>query len=180
MAVITLPTPVVSADKTIAQIASGTWTSGGTLSFTSLTNYDKLIFRLSAMTTNSAYTLSSTINNSSSSVYDHTFTGGATNVSDWSLFLQNNYQTGNTQINLSVGTAFATNAANSLFLQLDNCKSTGFTTYEWTRIYRHSASTAYYATTVGRGIFKSSAAVSSLEITSSAIPSAGDYVLWGG
>jgi hypothetical protein len=180
MALVQIPTPVVSADKTIAQIASGTWTSGGSLSFTSLTNYDKLIFRLSGVTTGSAYSLSATINNNTSSVYDHTFTGGASNGSDWSLFFQNNYQTGNTEINLSTTTAFATNAANSLFLQLDNCKSTGFTTYEWVRIFRNFASTAYYATSVGRGIFKSSAGVSSLEIISSAIPSAGDYVLWGG
>ena len=168
----------VATDKTISQIASGSITSGTSLSLISLSNYDTLKFRFSSVTTNNAYNITATINGTSSN-YDWVKVEGASNSTDWSEWNRNTFSTSNSSIGLNGTSIFNSNADNCLQLDLTNCKSTGFTFFEWTYIYRIYASTSYYGRSHGRGVLKSAAAVNSLEINCTATFTAGNYVLWG-
>jgi hypothetical protein len=169
----------LSTSATIAQIATGSWTSGTSLEITSLSGYDRLRFRLRNANSINTYNLNARINSSSSALYEHVWIGGMTNVVDWSEFLKNNYSETDSDINMSPNQALANNTANALILDLYNCKESGFTMYEWTRIYRGFASSGYYGTSQGRGIFKSNVAVSSLQIVSNTAMSGGVYTIWG-
>ena len=180
MSVITLPTPVVSADKTIAQIASGTLTSGTQLSLTSLTAYDTLKLRVSGVTSGSSYSLNATINGGSASTHDWVYFAKTNNLSDYSEFNKNSSAINTNVITLNSPSNFNSNTDNHIQIDFYNCKSTGFTTYEWTAISRAFYSTAYQSAIIGRGVFKTAAAVSSLQLNTDSAFTAGNYVLLGG
>jgi hypothetical protein len=167
------------ATLAIAQIATGT-ASGSSITLSSLTSYDTLKFRLRNFTTSTNTYLKSTINNNTSGVYDYVYNAGTTNGTDLSQVMFNSGSDGDTSIDLSFVDNFNSSSNNWMQLDLYNCKATGFTTYEWTRNYRASYGTSYTTISAGRGIFKSAAAVSSLELKlSSGTFSGGVYVLWG-
>jgi hypothetical protein len=170
---------------TLAQIASGTTTSGTSLSLTSLTAYDTLKLRVSGLTTSANNGLNVTINSSASSVYDYLLWQPFQNSSssfDGSTFQIDERETTNTMFNLIVSgyEKLSTNTTNFFEIDFYNCKATGFTTFEYQGIYASSAGSTYRAYPMGRGIFKTAAAVSSIQFKTSSAFTAGNYVLWGG
>jgi hypothetical protein len=165
-----------SGTPAIAQIASGTLTSGTQLQLSSLTSYDTLILRVNGFTwATGADALYFRINNSSSSIYDQ-INGRA--------YAQANYVSRDSYDALNV-IALAdqglqnTNTGTALYVKLTNCKATGFTDVHFMSIGKDSGGFAYWQT--GEAIFKSAAAVSSIEFftNSSRTFTAGNYVLWG-
>jgi hypothetical protein len=169
----------------LAQIASGTTTSGTSLSLTSLTAYDTLKLRVSGLTTSATNGLNVTINSSASSVYDYLLwqpTSINTSSFDGSQFQIEERETSNTMFNLIVSgyEKFASSTANTFQIDFYNCKATGFTTFEYQGIYVPSAGTNYKSFPIARGIFKTAAAVSSIQFKTSSAFTAGNYVLWGG
>lgn len=168
-------TPTAST-ASIAQIASGSLTSGTQLQLSSLSSYDTLIFRITGVqwgTSSSAIYMR--INNNSSAVYDQLNGRG---------YAEANYASFDAYSN---ATSFyvldqpmkrdATN--NTVHLVLTNCKASGFTTGQWTSGGRTSSNFSLFET--GNVVFKSAAAVSSIEFfTDSGYTfSAGTYTLWG-
>jgi hypothetical protein len=165
---------------TLAQIATGT-ASGAAISLTSLSSYDTLKFRLRAFTTAANSYVNATINNDTTGVYDFVWNAGTTNYSDFSQVMTTGGSDASGNIDMSPFDNFNTNSTNFLQLDLYNCKATGFTTYEWTRNYRASYGTAYRTISAGRGIYKTAAGVSSLQINCSGSTfSGGVYTIWGG
>jgi hypothetical protein len=160
----------------IAEIASGSLTSGTQLQISSLTSYDTLLLRVNNLQwASSADSITMTINNSSSSVYD--FMVGA-------MYAQANYVgyeqgTTRTKIDMTAISVKRDGTDNQFQLLLTNCKSTGFTNFELQCVMKDSGN--FNAISVGRGIFKSAAAVSTLEFRTenNRTFSAGSYVLWG-
>jgi hypothetical protein len=160
----------------IAQIASGSLTSGTQLQFSSLTSYDTLIFRINGVqwgTSSNQWVM--TINNSSSSIYDYNYGEGYAEA----VYIGRDNGTSATRINLGGFQLKRDSGQNALFIVFTNCKSAGFTTARWTLAGRNANNFDSFAT--GDVIFKSAAAVSTLEFkTDSGYTfSAGSYVLWG-
>jgi hypothetical protein len=165
-----------SGTPAIAQIASGTLTSGTQLQLSSLTSYDTLILRVNGFTwATGSDALYFRINNSSSSIYDQINGRG---------FAQANYISRDSYDALNV-IALAdqslqnTNTGTAVYVKLTNCKATGFTDVHFMSIGKDSGGFAFFQT--GEAIFKSAAAVSSIEFftNSSRTFTAGNYVLWG-
>jgi hypothetical protein len=168
---------------TIAQIASGSTTSGTSLSLTSLTSYDTLKFRITGITTAAAANWTATINSSSDAVYDRFAWGPIINTTAYDGLEMNtsNFNTTASSIPINVGvTTLNTDTNNYVMLDFYNCKATGFTTFELQsrQIMNYSANYRQY--TLLRGIFKTAAAVSSIQLNTSSAFTAGNYVLWGG
>jgi hypothetical protein len=180
MALVQIPTPVVSANKTLAQIASGSITSGTLLSLTSLTSYDTLKLRIESITSGSNYSLTAKINNNANAIYDYNYVANTTNETDFSEFNRNNFSTGNSEIPMNTPDILSNNTSNSLQIDFYNCKETGFTTYQWIGLSRAFYSALYNSTIQGTGIFKSASAVSSIQLSITSAFTAGNYVLWGG
>lgn len=172
-----------SSSLSIAQIASGSTTSGTSLSLTSLTAYDTLKFRISAMTTTGSAALTFTINSSSSSVYDYMIWAGASNnTATYDGDYMQKWVRSDTAANFQLGffDRFNTNTVNWYDITLTNCKATGFTFYEMQGYYAPDAGTTWKSFPISRGIFKTAAAVSSIQLNTSSAFTAGNYVLWGG
>lgn len=183
MALVQIPTPVVSADKTIAQIATGSLTSGSSLSLTSLTAYDTLKLRIDSLTTGSDTPHAFTINSDTSSVYDvGIWNPNMVNTTsfDGTEMQRRGASSTSSQFNLTNLDKMGTNAVNWWDITLTNCKATGFTFYEMQGYYTSFYGSTWKAFPISRGIFKSAAAVSSIQITSNFAFTAGNYVLWGG
>jgi hypothetical protein len=165
-----------SGAPAIAQIASGTLTSGTQLQLSSLTSYDTLILRVNGFTwATGADALYFRINNSSSSIYDQINGRGfaqATYIS------RDSYDALNV-IALADQSLQNTNTGTAVYVKLTNCKATGFTDVHFMSIGKDSGGFAFFQT--GEAIFKSAAAVSSIEFftNSSRTFTAGNYVLWG-
>lgn len=175
----------VSADKTLAQIASGSTTSGTSLSLTSLTSYDTLKFKISGVTTSANNALTMRINSSSSAVYDYlTWFPSSNNTTtfDGGYFQNREYDASNTSIPMTLsGYDKQYNSPYNIFeIDFYNCKATGFTTFEYQGWFVLSNGAGYLQLPVGRGIFKSAAAVSSIQFNTTSAFTAGSYVLWGG
>jgi hypothetical protein len=165
----------VGGGSTLAQIATGSLTSGTSLSLTSLTSYDTLVLQIIGFqwaTSNEIVRL--TINSSSSASYNflaygidaaggsHTSTAGATSFA------------------VTQSTAVRDNPAGvSTFITLTNCKKVGFTNLNWVTAYERSSNERF---TSASGIFTEASAVTSIEFftTASHTFSAGTYILWGG
>jgi hypothetical protein len=172
-----------ASSLSIAQIVSGSTTSGTSLSLTSLTSYDRLKFRISGVTTSASAYLTATINSSSSGVYDY-FVGAPivyTTSYDGSELRRYQYSTSGTSIPFNIGPdSLNSNSDNYFMLDLYNCKEAGFTIFEWQCRIAASYGSLYSQISTGRGIFKSSAAVSSIQFNTSSAFTAGSYLLWGG
>ena len=174
-----------SSSTTLAQIASGSTTSGTSLSLTGLTSYDTLKLRVSGSTTSANNGLNVTINSSGSSVYDYLLWNpyqGSSSTFDGSLWGIDERETTNTMFNLIASgyEKLSTNTTNFFEIDFYNCKATGFTTFEYQGIYATSAGSTYRSYPMGRGIFKTAAAVSSIQFKTSSAFTAGSYILWGG
>ena len=142
---------------TLATIASGSLTSGTSLTLSSLSAYDTLILHLRGITwgTNTSRPIVQ-VNGSSSSVYKMNSSYNYSNIADRSFGTE-------TSINLGAGVAqLNSNANNTYTLKLTNCKNAGFTDYDFLSNYRSSTTDI---NTWGNGVFTTAAAVSSLVVT---------------
>lgn len=174
-------TPAAST-LAVAQIATGSITSGTQLQLTGLTSYDELILKVSGNTwdTGSGY-ISATLNNTTST-YDQisyglisgsTYNNGNFNSS---ITTTNQISTLNGFVGSSQDRITTTNAR---FLYLQNCKATGFTTFQWIERWRNGNGDD--VTAISNGIFKTAAAISTIEYkqNNGYTFSAGTYTLWG-
>jgi hypothetical protein len=167
------PTAITS---TIAQIASGSLTSGTELQLSSLTSYDTLIFRVSGLKWGTGSSnIEMKVNNNTTGIYDYTVAAA---------YAQDPRAS---KDNFTAGTSFILSCQpfkrdandNYFFVVFENCKAAGFTNVSFNGSGNDSGGFTIFST--GSGIFKSSAAVSTLEFktSSSYTFSAGSYVLWG-
>jgi hypothetical protein len=170
------------SNLTVAQIATGSLTSGTQLQLSSLTSYDYLILKVSGNTwgTGTGY-ISATINNTTST-YDQVSYGLISGTSYSNQNFNSNITTSNQISTLNGFTGNApdnTSTANARFLYLQNCKATGFTTFQWVERWRNTAGDD--VTAISNGIFKTAAAVSTIEYkqNNGYTFSAGTYTLWG-
>lgn len=166
-----------TTNLTIAQIASGTMPAASSLSLTGLSSYDTLIVRLDSLTwaTNNA-SIMVTINADTGANYE--LVGG---------YNQTTYSTGfgATATNyfyagFGAASQDRTNATNYRFYVFENCKAAGFTNATVQESFTSSGGDTPNTSSVG--IYKSAAAVSSIQFKTSTGNnySAGNYVIWGG
>lgn len=164
---------------TISQIASGSL-SGTSVVISSLTQ-DQLYLRISGAlwNTSNAY-MYIRINSSSSAVYNNVGTGFYTSGNVYNLF---NYDNSTTKAEINATTTAQTqdrtDASSVYWIKLTNCKSAGFTNYEFHSNYYSAVGSN--CTAYGDGIFASNAQVTSIQIlnSSSTAFTAGTYTLWG-
>jgi hypothetical protein len=142
---------------TLATIASGSLTSGTSLTLSSLSAYDTLILHLRGITWGTGTTRPIVqVNGSSSSVYKMNSSYNYSNIADRSFGTE-------TSINLGAGVAQSnSNANNTYTLKLTNCKNAGFTDYNFLSNYNSGSADI---NTWGNGVFTTAAAVSSLVVT---------------
>jgi len=162
---------------TIAQIASGTMPAASSLSLTSLSAYDTIIVRLDSLTwatTNASIMV--TINSDTAANYELV---GGYNQTTYSAYV------GSTSTNyfyagFGAASQDRTNANNYRFYVFTNCKAAGFTNAIVQEGFVSSGGDSPNTSSVG--IYKSAAAVSSIQFKTSTGNnySAGNYVIWGG
>jgi hypothetical protein len=168
-----------SSAATISQIASGSL-SGTSVVISSLTQ-DQLYLRISGalFDTSNAY-MTVRINSNAGSLYNNVSTGFYTSGNVYNIWQFDN-ATAASYINLTTTTQTQnrTNADNNYWLKLTNCKSVGFTNYEFTSNYQSAA--AGIANARGDGIFLDASQVTSIQILNSSGTAftAGTYTLWG-
>jgi hypothetical protein len=167
----------LATNKTIAQIASGTMPSASSLSLSSLSTYDTIIVRLDSLTwatTNASIMV--TINNDTAANYELV---GGYNQTTYSAYI------GSTSTNyfyagFGAASQNRTDANNYRFYVFTNCKAAGFTTAVINEGFVSSGGDSPNANATG--IYKSAAAVSSIQFKTSTGNdyTAGNYVIWGG
>lgn len=163
-----------SGDKTLATIASGSVTSGTTLTVSSLTQ-DYLVLYIAGFDFGTAGQITLRLNGSTSSIYNYNGlqirTGGNT-----------------TRASTQTGTGFSLssngnnadygNSANNGTIVFSNAKAAGFTSVEWIFSYRDASGNDNF--NFGSGWFESAAQMTSFTITFPGTLSAGTYELIGG
>ena len=172
--------------STIAQIATGTL-SGASVSITSLSSYDKLILLIDDPTlasgTGTGYNL--TINADTGSNYVITAWGSYRANTFNNSLISTTRSAGTTNIDLTGGSgkdAWYVGNGSKYLIQLENCKATGFTTGYFNASFSWiDSGTARLAADSGQFLYKSAAAVSSIELnqTGGANFSSGTYTIWG-
>lgn len=166
-----------SGAVTIAQIATGTLPSASSLSLTGLSSYDTLIIRLDSVTmATSNASVMMTINSDTAANYELV---GGYNQTTYSVGF------GTTSTNyfyagFGAASQDRTNASNWRFYVLTNCNKAGFTIAEIDESYVSSGGDTPNSHSVG--IYKSAAAVSSVQLKTSTGNNftAGNYTIWGG
>jgi hypothetical protein len=176
-------TPAAGGGLAIAQIASGTLTSGTQLTLTSLSSYDFLELRLSALNIGTDNKLNVRINNNSGSNYEYVFAASeGTTTYAANTLVANGFSYTASKFDPMSETLKSAKPANSFRIRFTNCKETGFTTVKGIFVYEfNDGGSDRNAQTVWSGIYKVAEAVSSIEFftASAATFSAGNYVLWG-
>jgi hypothetical protein len=160
---------LVSSSLNIAQIATGSL-SGTSVSLTSLSSYSVLILKLTGVGCASANRLNIRPNGSSSFVYDY----HRINQRGSSTF--GSFITDENEFFMNEGFTM-TGSTNDAIFVFTNCSAPGFTQMEMQSYYISNATDTIESSI---GIFKSAAAVSSLEINSNQTWTSGTYTLWGG
>jgi hypothetical protein len=160
----------------ISQIATGNVNSGTSVSISSLSAYDYLILQLADITWDTSDNeLIIKINNSAA---NHSSSGGSNSpagTGNW-------YSPNSADFYITSGTTMRRNVAGTgiFTIVFTNCKSTGFTNYQWTGVFRNTANANAFSN--GNGIYKSAAAVSSLQIATAAgftFNGSGTYTILG-
>lgn len=166
-----------SAALTIAQIATGTMPAASSLSLTGLSSYDTLIVRLDGLTwaTNNA-SIMVTINSDTGANYELVGSYNQTTFSTGYYSTATNYF----YAGFGAASQTRTDTDNGRFYVFENCKAAGFTTATVQEKYLSSGGDTPNASSVG--IYKSAAAVSSLQFKTSTGNNftAGNYIIWGG
>ena len=171
-----------SGGLTISEVATGTITSTIKLQITGLSSYDQIFFKINAVnTTGSVAYPNFTINDSTSGVYFEYSTKNESNNTN-----SNNYimaYNGTSKIFNTYNPMASGDTGNYFFLILTNCKSTGFTYFQYGNFYLTNVASTY-GTQAGSGVFASAAAVSSIEFLNdgggSANYTGGTYKVWAG
>jgi len=162
---------------TIAQIASGTMPAASSLSLTGLSSYDTLIVRLDGLTwaTNNA-SIMVTINSDTGANYELVGSYNQTTFSTGYYSTATNYF----YAGFGAASQTRTDTDNGRFYVFENCKAAGFTTATVQEKYLSSGGDTPNASSVG--IYKSAAAVSSIQFKTSTGNNytAGNYIIWGG
>lgn len=160
---------------TLAQIATGSLTSGTSLSLTSLTSYDTLVLQITGFKWATADEIVRLrINSSSSASYNFLAYGIDPAASSYTS------TSGATSFAVTQSSAVKDNPSGvNTFITLTNCKKVGFTNLNWVTAYERASNERF---TSASGIFIEAAAVTSIQFftTSSYTFTAGTYILWGG
>jgi len=166
---------------TIAQIASGTLTSGTELSLTSLSSYDTLELRVNALNVSVDALLSVKINSNTGSNYEYNSATDRATASHDANEPSNRFSLTDTKFDPMDAYQKSGNTTNHFRIRFTNCKNAGFTLVEGLFTYRYDQSgTARNAQASWKGIYKVAEAVSSIQFTTgSGAFVAGNYVLWG-
>ena len=165
----------------VAQISTSSSISGATFSITGLSSYDYLQFKFGNVgwATSGGF-LQFTLNGDTASNYTFQRTVMVRNTA---IVLPTMVTTNNTDtaISLSNSTIPWSNSPAASYggiLTLNNCKATGFTSFELQ--YNWGDNIGTEETTFIRGIHQSAAAISSVEIKNSSYSlTGGNYTLWG-
>jgi hypothetical protein len=166
----------------IAQIASGTLTSGSELSLTSLSSYDFLELRVNAINLSADDIIGIRINSNSGSNYEYNAATNRATASHDANEPAIKFSLTDSRFDPMDAYQDSAQTTNHYRIRFTNCKSTGFTTVEGLFTYRWDASgTARTAISQWMGIYKVAEAVSSIQFTNitGATFAAGNYVLWG-
>jgi hypothetical protein len=168
-------TPSAGAGN-LAEIASGTL-SGATVALTGLTSYSELIFKVNSVTWGTgASQFQVRLNGNSTSNYAYYGWG----LNSTPTYYPAGFNNGDTcfRFNKNNNQANA-DTDNNYIIKLTNCKTTGFTDVSFLSSYDNSGGQTSLET--NKGVFKVSAAISSIDllISSGASFTAGNYVLWG-
>jgi len=165
----------VGGGLTLAQIATGSLTSGTSLSLTSLTSYDTLVLQISGFKWATADEIVRLrINSSTSASYNFLAYGIDPAASSYTA------SSGATSFAVTQSAAVKDNPAGvNTFITLTNCKNAGFTNLNWLTAYERASNERF---TSASGMFIEAAAVTSIQFftTSSYTFSAGTYILFGG
>jgi len=164
---------------TISQIATGSL-SGTAVTISSLTQ-DQLYLRISGtlFNTTSGY-IYVRINSSSSAVYNNVSTLFYSSGNVYNLWAFDTSTTATAiNLNTTVKTQDRSDANNFYWLKLTNCKSAGFTNYEFNSNFWDGA--GEISTANGSGIYANASQVTSIQILNSSGTAftAGTYTLWG-
>jgi hypothetical protein len=173
-----------SSTLSLAQVASGTISSGSELSISGLSSYDTIEFRVSNVNNTAGSQMYFRVNGSTSSVYDYDSVYDR-QAGTFSAFNQGwKAETAATQFE-PMNNAQAPGDANSQYrVTLTNCKASGFTLVSGSWVYRIDDGSLRRESAIWTGIFKTAAAVSSIQLgfifSSSFTGSQTQYVVWGG
>jgi hypothetical protein len=142
----------------LSTIASGSLTSGTTLTLSSLSSYDYLILVLNGITWGTGSSrITVLVNNDNTGVY---IQAGTAQVNS-TIYTTRNLTT--TSINTGFGLAQGnTEAGNTYIVTFTNCKSTGFTNANVDGVFANAS--AADASSAGQYVYKVAAAVSSLVV----------------
>jgi hypothetical protein len=160
--------PSGGSPANIAQIATGSL-SGTSVSLTGLSTYGVLILKLAGIGCASSNRLNVRVNGSSSGVYDYEINNQRGSTTYGGI------QENSAQFYMNDGYV-QTGTDNNSIWRFDNCSSTGFTQMTMKANYT-SSSTATIESSIG--LFKSAAAVASLQINSDVTWTSGTYTLYG-
>ena len=155
----------------MAQIATGSTTSGSSFTVSGLSSYTEIIIMLYSVRISTGRSLTLRLNGNSGGNY--TFTGHYTNTSSPAI---NNFITvGDSQFNLTHTNMGSAQAQTSWAIKLTNCKNPGFTDMDLKSNYEGIISF------VGKGVYTVSEAISSFTIAvgSPATWDNGSYIVWG-
>lgn len=176
-------TTPAGSSLTIAQIATGTLTSGSELSLTGLSSYDTLEFRISGINVSADAVIGVRINGNTGSNYEYAADQNRQNASFSANDPSTKQQLSDVQFDPMDAFQDSAQTTNQYRVRFTNCKATGFTLVSGLYVYRWDQSgTARPAIASWSGIYKVAEAVSSIQFrtTGGATFSAGSYTIWGG
>ena len=169
---------------TIAQIATGTLTSGSELSLTGLSAYDTLEFRISGLNIATDDLLGVRINSNSGNNYEYNAFQDRANGSFSANDPATKQQLSDNEFNPMDANLDSGITTNQFRVRFTNCKSAGFTLVSGSYVYRYDAGggNTRAAISLWTGIYKVAEAVSSIQFRSLSgyTFSAGSYTIWGG
>lgn len=165
---------VPSSSLSLSQIATGTL-SGASLSVSSLSSYDQIELYVSGVNLSTTTTLNARLNSNTGTNYQYQYNVayGGTATMDYS------FTTNNTLIQLSNNASLTgADTQNIFYIRYNNCKATGFTTYQ-AITYHQNSTTKYIANFMG--IYKVAEAISSIQLLpGSGTFSGGTYFVFAG
>jgi hypothetical protein len=159
----------VSSSLTLAQVATGTLTSGTTLTLSSLTG-DYYLINFQGLSGTNA-TIKLTFNGSSSAVYNW----AGRSIGQSTASYENDFLNDDTSIKILPKTQ--SSSSNNLWIEIKNAKAAGFTNINLDGHF-NSDGQDYFVTS--SGIFKTAAQVTSMTFTRSTAFVSGNYTVWGG
>jgi hypothetical protein len=160
----------VSSSLTLAQVATGSLTSGTTLSLSSLTG-DYYLIHFSAFSGTNA-TINLKFNGSTGNLYDWSSSSVGQSTTSY-----NNTESVTNSLSIELFPSTQSSSANDTWIEIKNAKAAGFTTFHLHGFF-NSGGQDYLVTTTG--IYKSAAQVTSMVFTRGTAFVSGTYTIWGG